>query len=291
MSNVLITGGFGALGYALLRKLRSSEDKKSDIIIHLISCLHEEYTDRFEFDVDIKTLNYDEAYSSSFYRQEIDKADIIVHLAEHNIRCNRSFIYNTNVNFTSLLLEEAAAKGKRVVVPCWQEFDYSSKVPFDMWTSSMVWRAEIAGMFSTGNAVINTVLLPRIINPLSDSRTWGNLVKRFYTYSESIPVTVSTEELNDSAKWIWVDDAAQVIIDEMKKRTRKRCIAPWIKASTESIAQYVAWKTGVDYIDVAEAKDKETRRTYPKSPQEVNLPAEIITYINKCIEVWDAQKE
>lgn len=280
---VLITGGHGSLGFQLLKELRRIGTYDS------ISCmdLYEEQPE-YPYDSD-NTACYDEF----FYPTDLSVVrdmDIIIHLAENaHLLANPVEQINTNVLFTTALVSTAAAAGKRVIVPVWNEFRVG-EVYVSPLEASLVWRAEIAQMFNRGNAVINLLYLSRIISPHDEGLKFGNLVKRFYNSVVSgHPATVYLSELTHNAQWCTDQMAVRSIVTDMTMRTRSQSFQQGYKASCHSIAEYMAWKMNVEYIEAADPKDKETMRIVynPDSLENLTIKAAI----DHCIEAWDEPRE
>jgi hypothetical protein len=237
----------------------------------------------------VYSAKYDEEYASREIHKAIVQSDVVIHMAEDTVPLMTmpEDAMRNNVSFTTEVLSIAAQHGVRTLIICWKEFSYET--PVTPWEASIIWRAELGSMFQRGNAVINQVFLPRIISPLHFTMTYGNLVKRFYkAATEGTPADVYSGEIDDHIEWCWVTQAVKEITRIMKRRTRAPKHIQGHMASAKSIAEYVAAKTNVEYIDVRSPKDKLIRRAVYDSDTLENQT--IKSAINRCIEVWDGQK-
>jgi hypothetical protein len=279
---ILITGGYGALGYHLLKCLRAQDLHNENRI-----CCIDIY-DSFAFEYDVEKLTYNStahAFNHNEMYNAVTRADIIVHLAEYNNPLTDPLdAITNNVGFTTQLLMLAAHRGKRVIVPCWKEFYFNT--PVTPWESSIKWRQELSSMFNMANAVVNQVFLPRLISPLHTDMTYGNLVKRFYTAgATNQPADVSPGEIDDKAEWCWVGAAVEAINSTMARRTRASVYVNGAVIPTQSIAEYISFKLGGEVIEVREPKDKILRATHAE--RTMLDDATIQASINRCIEVWN----
>lgn len=284
MTRFLFTGAYGALGYYLLRHLRL-KDVHNEYFFGALDNHHGfdfESTDKFEYE------KYDEEFHLSEMDYAVKHADFIIHMAEDTVpSMPPGHVLGNNVQFTAQLLECAAAYGTRTVVCCWKEFQ--QHVPVTPWESSIKWRADLASMFQQGNAVINPLFLPRIISPLHFTMTYGNLVKRFYkaAASDKPADTFGLGEVDDHIEWCWIGHAVEEISRIMRKRTRAPKYVQGSIASAKSVAEYIAARMNVEYIDVRAPKDKLMRRAVYDSD---TLENDVVkSAINNCIEVWDAE--
>jgi nucleoside-diphosphate-sugar epimerase len=275
---VLVTGGYGALGYDLLRSLHNTVDSYE---VAGLDNFHD-----FDFEYDFPEEMYDKKFDPIEIIKAVDWADVIVHMAEDNnpLTEPNQALYN-NVSTTMELLTMAATKGKRVVVPCWLEFSGDAYV--SPWDASIVWRQQIAHMFHQGNAVINTVSLPRIISPYHHDMTFGNLVKRFYrAIINDEPADITRGELDDDARWCTSGSAIRSIVSAMRRRTRASAYVHGEGVSTQAIAEYMAWKLNVERIEVREPKAKVMRTAFANDRALDNVIVQ--GAVNSCIEVWNA---
>ena len=279
---ILITGGYGALGYYLLKHLQAQDIRNENRFF----CL-DKYDD-FAFEYDVEKVMYHGNFKHSELYSAVNQVDVIVHLAEYNNPGTDALdAISNNVEFTTQLLTIAAYRGKRVVVPCWKEFnDTTSFPPVTVWEASMKWRHELSSMFHTANAVVNQVFLPRIISPLHNDMVYGNLVKRFYTaVANSKPADIYTTEIDDNAEWCWVGSAVELISSAMSRRTRATLYLNGARIPARSIAEYMSFKFGGEPIEIREPKDKVLRKTFVG--RDMLSDETIQASIDKCIEVWE----
>lgn len=282
--NFLITGGHGALGYHLTKKLK--EDG------HHVTIYDRVPTWMFaEGDVDLKADEFIDATITSIGGVLHRRRDyIIIHAAEYtcpDIGFAANMIYD-NVAFTTQLLQECAARGMRCLVLSWDD-----NLNVDtFFIKTIKWKEELVHYFNKGNAVLNVLRLPRLIGPyFAETSYGGSFVKRVYnsavhgrmciTHEHEFVARYLTEHWSD------VEDTVDEIIEMSMRRTREThiCAKNIARMHMSDIVEIIIEITGVESITIFDSRKDEIiiPGTIYGFEKRISL---IKPVIERCVDVW-----
>jgi len=279
----LVTGGFGAFGYHILKALEAEGDTCS--IYDRLSDWG--FMEDYEHPTNIrKTYN---AMQVSFSQALITtRPDVVIHCAERtcpDISMSEQ-IMNDNVLFTVQVLQLCSRAGIRCIIPAWKEFETSRSDSF--WATSLAWKTELSHFFNIGNAVNNVIFLPRLIGPYFMETTFGNVVKR--VYNSTIGVTSIAYEHEFQKKkisWIDTDEAANRVIDESKRRSRVNCYVDGHEATAMQVAQQTVIKTSKLTGIVRDEVQLLSERGDSLTIKAIQVKVKLEPAIEKSITLWE----
>lgn len=231
---VLITGGYGMLGYHLCQKLIEQEH---DVVVI-------DQVDRPEFSIPCEELGSHEYAGVDFKLAVVKyKPTHVIHCAE--ITDPRMSMWEhaayTNVGFTTQVLHTCSANGIRCVVPTWKELLDSYNAD-SVWECTAAWKAKLVLQYHKGNAVNTTVALPRILSKYQRAYFFGAVVKRLYnSIVKQSEFMITQHELGlYTTPWITIEDATDMVITTLNRRVRG-CISSedYIKVDPKIIIEQV----------------------------------------------------
>lgn len=167
---VLVTGGGGIIGSALIAELRKQE--------HTPYCIDNDITYDVTEAEKAWCLNINDT-PQILYRLHELKPDAVVHLAEINSidPLLQVDAFHTNVAATSGVLFGCAKFKIRCVVGTWGALSPSTPI-----IASLEYRRQLVELYSKGIVVFNEVRIPNIIHPELPASNFRAIVNRVYNY-------------------------------------------------------------------------------------------------------------
>ena len=288
---VLVTGGYGVLGYHICCRLAE--------LGHEIAIV--DYLQGWEFgegipSEDIDIPNVSDYFNDNFMQAMVRfKPERVIHCAEHNgpdISMAHSMAH-TNIGFTTQVVHMCASQGIRCVVPAWSEYRKNAGSTF--LGQTLKWRSKITNHFNIGNGVNSTVFMPRIISPYEDIQ-FGTVVNRVYrTLLDGKLVHFYEDEIgssfNEFAVWCSADHAAEKIVDVTLRRTRNNITIQGEMERIQLLVAYVAMRcTGKAFVEVMvsgrmESFNVNVDLTYFETHKQFN--PQIKQLIDEVLDVWE----
>jgi len=243
---VLVTGGYGVLGYHLCKKLASITGYEFAIVDNKDSWDFEEPYENIE-----PNDYFEDNFRLGFARFKPDK---VIHCAEFSdpqIAMSEHMAY-TNVGFTTQVVHTCSAKGVRCIIPAWFEFVSNGQYKY-IWSKTVAWRASVSESFNKGNAVNSVVYLPRIISPYQNGNNFGSVVKRVYnSIVDNRILFIHDSEIPDGVRatvpWCSHELAVEAIMRMMLRNTRENYREPGFEFPVINIIEYIAYQLGVTTV-------------------------------------------
>jgi hypothetical protein len=245
---ILVTGGYGCLGYHLIKHL---VEENNDVgIIDIV----EDWNFDIENKPKVEYLGNSQAIKTEFRKF---KPHCVVHCAEHtqpdiSLAENTTF---TNIAMTTTIIHTCASNGIACIVPAWEEI--TRIIMKDFWMKSVEWRAEIGSKFNLGNGVNCSVYLPRIISPYTNETEYGAVVNRVYnSIKYGGYCFIYNQELEYTASWCSPENAINEIMKKISTRSREDIIYRGNIVSANAIIGYILDKMEVENIETFDVKGK-----------------------------------